>query len=143
LGRGHRAPVDFLQNFLGAAGQQSIRHRRGQLFGAGALVNVVEAYETVAPESSRGLLRSALQDGHHRPDVITFTSSSTVRNFVSLLELTTKRGGPRPALLEGIKLAAIGPVTSETLREAGLPVDIEAREYTIPGLVQVIVAALA
>ncbi len=110
---------------------------------AGALVNVVEAYETVAPESSRGLLRSALQDGPHRPDVITFTSSSTVRNFVSLLELNTKRGGPRPALLEGTKLAAIGPVTAENLRDSGLPVDIEAREYTIPGLVQAIVAALA
>lgn len=109
---------------------------------AGAVVSVAEAYETVAPESSRGLLRSALQDGRNRPHVITFTSSSTVRNFVSLLELETKRGGPRPSVLEGIKLASIGPVTSETLREVGLPVDIEAREYTIPGVVQAIAAAL-
>lgn len=109
---------------------------------AGALVQVVEAYETVAPEASRHLLQAALKDGGHRPHVITFSSSSTVRNFVFLAGLSGKRGDPRPPLLEGIRLASIGPVTSETLRELGLPVDIEARNYTIPGLVQAILAAL-
>ena len=107
---------------------------------AGAEVNVVEAYETVVPESSGALLRSVLRDSAHKPDVITFTSSSTVRNFVSLLELSDK--GRRPSTLDGVSLASIGPVTSETLREFGLGVDIEAREYTIPGLVEAIVAGL-
>ncbi|HLK32002.1 MAG TPA: uroporphyrinogen-III synthase, partial [Terriglobales bacterium] len=108
---------------------------------AGAEVNVVEAYETVAPEAARARLQSVLQDSRQRPHVITFTSSSTVRNFVSLLNLHPEDGRSRPALLEGIKLACIGPVTSDTLRECGLPVDIEAKEYTIPGLVEAIVAA--
>lgn len=108
---------------------------------AGAVVNVVEAYETVAPEASRSRLQAALQDSGKKPDVITFTSSSTVRNFVSLLDLKEDGGPARPPILEGVKLASIGPVTSVTLRQLGLPVDIEAREYTIPGLVNAIVAA--
>ncbi len=110
---------------------------------AGAVVNVVEAYETVAPEASRSRLQAALQDSSKKPDVITFTSSSTVRNFVSLLDLEENGGPARSPILEGVKLASIGPVTSVTLRQLGLPVDIEAREYTVPGLVRAIVAALS
>ncbi|HJS99331.1 MAG TPA: uroporphyrinogen-III synthase [Terriglobales bacterium] len=111
---------------------------------AGAVVTVVEAYETVPPEVSRGRLQAALRDSGKKPDVITFTSSSTVRNFVSLL-LDLKADGESAAapLLEGVKLASIGPVTSATLRHLGLPVDIEAREYTVPGLVRAIVAAFS
>jgi uroporphyrinogen-III synthase len=102
---------------------------------AGAAVDVVEAYETVLPKSSRTELLSALKDKKKRPDVITFTSSSTVRNFVELI-------GPKAAysgLLDGVRLASIGPVTSETLKQLGLQADIKAREYTIPGLVEAIV----
>ena len=110
---------------------------------AGAVVDVIEAYETVAPEASRARLQSLLRDGARKPDVITFTSSSTVRNFVSLAELSVARGDPRPTLLEGIKLASIGSVTSHTLRELGLSVDIEAREFTVPGLVKAILAAFS
>jgi uroporphyrinogen-III synthase len=99
----------------------------------GAQVDVVEAYETVIPEPSRGRLRAVLKSATLGPDVITFTSSSTVRNFVAL------GGGSHE--LDGMKLASIGPVTSATLRELGLPVDIEAVEYTIPGLVAAIVRA--
>jgi uroporphyrinogen-III synthase len=108
-------------------------------------VDVVEAYETVVPRASAGQLRSVLKDSERRPDVITFTSSSTVRNFVALLESGKGSQGHlrHTGLLDGIKLASIGPVTSGTLRELGLPVDIEAREYTIPGLVQAIAAAMA
>jgi uroporphyrinogen-III synthase len=98
----------------------------------GATVDVVEAYETVAPRSSQTKLRALLKDSSRRPDVITFTSSSTARNFVTLL------GTFRPTTLKGIKLASIGPVTSATLRELQLSVDIEAAEYTIPGLVDAI-----
>ena len=104
---------------------------------AGAEVNVVEAYETIVPQSSRAQLRAVLASPRRRPQVVTFTSSSTVRNFVELLE---KRSHPR---LDGIRAASIGPVTSSTLREQGLAVDIEAKEFTIPGLVQAIVGTFA
>jgi uroporphyrinogen-III synthase len=99
---------------------------------AGAHVDVVEAYETVVPQDSRKRLRAALAKSSTRPHVITFTSSSTVKNFVALL-------GSARAKLAGIRTASIGPVTSSTLRELGMPVHIEAKEYTIPGLVKGIV----
>ena len=60
---------------------------------AGAHVDVVEAYETVVPLSSRTGLRAALKNAR-RPDVITFTSSSTVRNFVALLGSRTAFQAP-------------------------------------------------
>jgi uroporphyrinogen-III synthase len=112
----------------------------------GAQVDVVEAYETVIPRTSRAPLRALLKDPRRRPHVVTFTSSSTVRNFVSLLGKDAWRGRPRrkaaaPLLLERIRMASIGPVTSSTLLDLGLPVDIEAKQYTIPGLVRAIVAA--
>jgi uroporphyrinogen-III synthase len=102
---------------------------------AGAHVDVVEAYETIVPKSSRARLRSIMKSRRRAPHVITFTSSSSVRNFVALL-------GNKPNL-DGIKLASIGPVTSATLRELGLRADVEASEYTIPGLVRSIVANVA
>ena len=101
---------------------------------AGAHMDVVEAYETVVPQASRRRLQSALANPRRRPQVVTFTSSSTVRNFVSLL-------GSRQMSLEGIRLASIGPVTSSTLRELGLRADISAKEFTIPGLVDAILHA--
>jgi uroporphyrinogen-III synthase len=120
----------------------------------GAEVDVVEAYETVVPKSSARRLRSVLIDSKLRPDVITFTSSSSVRNCVALLApgenphpfaksakgwgTRRGRGRPRRTELDGIQFASIGPVTSSTLREFGLPVHIEAREYTIPGLIKAI-----
>jgi uroporphyrinogen III methyltransferase/synthase len=67
------------------------------------------------------------------PDVILFTSSSTATNFAKLF-------GNRPlhALLEGTVVASIGPVTSATIRKLGLTVGIEAKESTIPGLLQAV-----
>ena len=99
----------------------------------GAKVDVVEAYETVVPRSSQQALQKLMSDPEARPHTVTFTSSSTVRNFVALLG---RRG--RPPRIDGVRLASIGPVTSATMRELGLRVDIEAREYTIPGLIQAI-----
>ena len=115
----------------------------------GARVDVVEAYETVIPQSSRKRVRAVLDHSERRPDVITFTSSSTVRNFVALLGKNRERGRSRHTgrsqkkHLDGVKFASIGPVTSSTLRELGLPVDIEARKYDIPGLIEAIVEATA
>ena len=105
---------------------------------AGAEVHVVEAYQTVVPKASRTRLRSALKNSRSRPDVITFTSSSTVKNFVSLLDEGVRRAKKRPASLDGVILASIGPVTSATLRELHLGVDVQAKQYTIPGLVAAI-----
>jgi uroporphyrinogen-III synthase len=106
----------------------------------GARVDVVEAYETVIPQSSRQRLRTALMSQNRRPDWIAFTSSSTVRNFVALLGESRGRVGRDHMGKEDnrARLASIGPVTSSTLRELGLPVDVEAAEYTIPGLIKAI-----
>jgi uroporphyrinogen-III synthase len=119
-----------------------------ELRSAGAHVDVVEAYETVVPQSSRTRLRSALKNPRRRPQMVTFTSSSTVRNFVALLDSREADGQGQQSRgravrthtsLGGIRLASIGPVTSATLREFGLRADIEAKEFTIPGLVEAIV----
>jgi uroporphyrinogen-III synthase len=69
-------------------------------------------------------------------DVVTFTSSSTVRNLVEGL------GPARTNLLDGPLLACIGPVTSATARELGLRVDLEASVHTVDGLVQALVERL-
>lgn len=107
---------------------------------AGAEVDVVEAYETIAPKLSAKRLRAVLTGKTRRPHAITFTSSSTVKNFVGLLGLQRARTAlKKPALHHRVHSVSIGPVTSATLREFGLPVDIEAEDYTIPGLVTAIV----
>jgi uroporphyrinogen-III synthase len=107
---------------------------------AGAHVDVVEAYETVVPQSSRARLGAALKNPKNRPHVVTFTSSSTVKNFVELLGGTRKE---RHKQLAEVRMASIGPVTSATLRELGLAVDIAAKQFTIPGLIKAIVGAVA
>jgi len=106
----------------------------------GAHVDVVEAYETMIPQSSRNRLKATLQSKTRRPQLITFTSSSTVKNFTALL----KSGDLHKTnlkQLDGILFASIGPITSATLRQLGLRADIEAEQYTIPGLVAAIVSA--
>lgn len=120
-----------------------------ELRALGAQVDVVDTYQTVVPKSSRSRLQSRLKDPRGRPDVITFTSSSMVKNFVALLgetvlEQNVNEGplgrprAPASSILEGIRLVSIGPITSSTLRELNIRVDIEAKEYTIPGLIQAV-----
>jgi len=106
---------------------------------AGATVDVIEAYETVLPKASERRLKSVL-NSKRKPHAITFTSSSTVKNFVGLLGVRSARAAlKKPAPNHGVHSASIGPVTSATLREFGLPVDIEAKSFDIPGLVAAIV----
>lgn len=96
----------------------------------GARVEVVEAYETAAPHFPEGEIERLLSPP---PDVITFTSSSTVSNFLKLV------GESKLAeVLAGVAVASIGPITSDTVRKLGLRVTIEAIASTIPGLVQAI-----
>jgi len=107
----------------------------------GARVDVVETYETVIPVSSRKRLLAVMKNPNRRPHIVTFTSSSTVRNFVALLGM---RGNEPFSFTASpphtIQFASIGPITSATLRELGFPVHIEAAEYTIPGLIEAILA---
>ncbi len=84
------------------------------------------AYRTVVPPSSREDLIRAFDE---RVDYITFTSSSTVKNFVSIL------GKENLSLISGTRIACIGPVTAKTSKELGLNADIEADVYTVQGLV--------
>lgn len=109
---------------------------------AGAQVDEVPAYYTVpvARDDERGReVLQLLQQG--QLDILTFTSSSTVRNFVAWLQ-SCAVDAAIPSLddiKQHIQLASIGPITSQTARELGLKVDIEATEFTIDGLVQAIV----
>ena len=70
-------------------------------------------------------------------DLVTFTSSSTVRNFAA--RLSTASSKALPELLRNCVVACIGPVTAGTARQAGLKVDLEAGEFTMDGLVDGIV----
>ncbi|CAN5267253.1 uroporphyrinogen-III C-methyltransferase [soil metagenome] len=93
---------------------------------AGAIVDQGIAYRTVAEKDDvAGGQKRFVEEG---ADVITFTSSSTVEHFLDL-------GLPLPP---GLKIASIGPITSRTLKERGLYVDIEAEKHDIPGLVAAI-----
>ena len=91
---------------------------------AGAEVVEVAAYTTVQDGSGAERVRALLDRGE--VDAVTFTASSTVKNFVELVGADVGRA----------KVASIGPVTSDTARGLGLAVDVEAAEYTTPGLVQ-------
>jgi uroporphyrinogen III methyltransferase / synthase len=92
----------------------------------GAEVDVVALYETVAEDPDPAALEAA-----RSADYVTFTSSSTVRNFVAALD------GRFP---EGVRVVSIGPVTSETAREAGLTVSVEADRHDPDGVVEALLA---
>jgi hydroxymethylbilane synthase len=99
----------------------------------GAEVDVVEAYRTVVPADARARAAELFREGA-RPDWVTFTSSSTVKNFVSAAGL---------AALDGVRVASIGPVTSATARKLGINVDAEAATFTTGGLVEAIAGSAA
>ncbi len=100
------------------------------LAGLGAKVERVTAYQTVTPSNAAEDARKLLSQG---VDVITFTSSSTVRNLLDILE------GDK-SLLESSLIACIGPVTAGTAKELGLRVDLESAEHTVEGLVETLVS---
>ena len=96
----------------------------------GAVVDVVPAYRTVLG-AGEGPVLDRLADG--TIDAVTFTSSSTVRNFVELA-----KGIDVASVMKDVLIASIGPITSDTIRELGLTVGVEASAYTIPGLVDAV-----
>ncbi|MBI3304333.1 MAG: uroporphyrinogen-III C-methyltransferase [Deltaproteobacteria bacterium] len=98
----------------------------------GATVDEVPAYRTVRPQERVEELRALLEEG--RIDLVTFTSSSTVRNFVAMLG-----DGKTQELLGQTLIGCIGPVTADTVRSFGLKVGIQPKEYTIPAFAGAIV----
>lgn len=90
-------------------------------------------YDTVIPDSldQTRALAQQLRDGDI--DAVTFTSSSTARNFATLLK-GEMEADEFARLMAGVKCVSIGPITSETMRSAEIPVDAEADPYTIVGL---------
>ena len=97
----------------------------------GAIVDEAIAYQTV-PETNdlSGALERIREEG---ADLVTFTSSSTVENFLALKI-------PWPSQM---KAASIGPITSETMRKNNLPVDVEAARYDVDGLVSAVLKLYA
>jgi len=93
-------------------------------------VVVVAAYRNRIPESSIGELVVLFRDPDTYPDAITFTSASTANNLAALLQSAQLH------LPEAVVRASIGPVTSRALRDLNLPPHVEARESTIPALLE-------
>jgi len=93
----------------------------------GAVVDVIEAYRTVPPANFAARAAEILKSN---PSWITFTSSSTVENFIAVVGAEA---------LRGVRIASIGPITSTTLRNHDLAPAAEASVFTVNGLVEAIV----
>lgn len=104
----------------------------GELSAMGAVVNEVAAYRTRAATEQAAGLRQALR--MRRVDVVTFTSSSTVRNFAALW-----RPGELRSAMAGVSVACIGPITKATAAGFDLTTHIMPEQYTIPALARAIV----
>ncbi len=98
----------------------------------GATVDEVPAYQTVRPQAKVEELEAWLEED--RIDLVTFTSSSTVRNLVAMLG---NEGASE--ILSKTLIGCIGPVTADTARSFGLNVKVQPKEYTIPAFVEAIV----
>jgi uroporphyrinogen III methyltransferase/synthase len=104
-----------------------------ELWKLGAIVDVVEVYQTIVPNVSKGEIERVFQ--REGIDLITFTSSSTVNHFFEICE--EKAGLRNP--LAGITTAAIGPITANTLRKYGIVPHIIPNSYTVRALTEAIV----
>ena len=92
----------------------------------GASIDVVPAYQTILPEQPESSFLKRLNEG--TIDVITFTSSSTVTNFLDRLNKEDHEK------LNKITVACIGPITQKTAEDRGLKVTIVPNQYTVEGL---------
>ncbi len=142
--------------FLLIRAEQAREHLPEALRAAGGEVTIAPAYRTVIPDGSLALVRELFRpvlagaagsawnmrarsagEGPKLIEAITFTSSSSVRNLLALCEAAGV------TLPEGALRVSIGPVTSQTLREVGLPPHAEAREATAASLAATVVDALS
>jgi uroporphyrinogen III methyltransferase/synthase len=94
----------------------------------GATIKEIPIYKTTIPLGLSGELKDIVEN----TDMVTFTSSSTAENFAAILGCHEKE------ICGKIRAASIGPITTEAVKKAGIEIACEAREYTIPGLVEVI-----
>ena len=105
------------------------------LRGAGAQVTIAPIYQNCPAEGDTEKLLAELRDDGI--SMVTFTSSSTVRNFLALLGTTNI--DEIKNLLQGVRIAAIGPITAKTITDSGLKVDVQPDEYTISAMIEAIV----
>lgn len=103
------------------------------LAAAGATVTIADAYRNRIPPDSVPALRRLFSSPESYPDAITFTSASTARNLIALLETA---GATLPG---SVTLASIGPITSQALRDLGCEPSLESVEPSIAALVQSLV----
>jgi len=97
-----------------------------ELRNMGADVDVVPAYQTIRPDHDTGLVKEMLKNGSI--DMVTFTSSSTVENFVEMFKVESER---LQQWMTHVAVACIGPITAKTAQRKGLSVDLIPSEYTI------------
>jgi uroporphyrinogen III methyltransferase/synthase len=95
----------------------------------GAQVTVATAYENVRPDADVDRLKKLFQE--KKISAVTFTSSSTVNNFVEMMGKSEYK-----TLMNGVTVACIGPVTARTAEEYGMKVDVMPKDYTVPALVE-------
>jgi uroporphyrinogen III methyltransferase/synthase len=99
---------------------------------SGGVVDVVPAYENVKPAKDKEALERLFMEG--AIDLVTFTSSSTVRNFAEVFDKKKLSG-----FAEGVTVASIGPITAKTASQYGIETHIMPEKYTIPDLTEAIV----
>ena len=104
------------------------------LRGAGARVTVAPVYKNVPPQGRKDALRAELETG--KINMVTFTSSSTVTNFLTMVDAADQE--ELECLLTGVKIAVIGPITAKTVTDNGLKVDVQPDTFTIPAMIQAI-----
>ena len=129
---GKATPTRFL--LLRAEAARS--HLPDTLRAAGAHLTIAPVYRTVIPPGSIAAIRHLFARQDRWPSAITFTSSSTATNLLALLEVAGAR------LPQEILRIPIGPITSQTLRDLGLPPHAEAAEPTLPALAAAVVKSL-
>ena len=105
------------------------------LRGAGAQVTIAPLYKNVPPQGRRDELRAELESGE--VGMVTFTSSSTVRNFLTMVDAESQE--ELEQLMAGVKIAAIGPITAKTVTDSGLKVDVQPSQYTIISMIKAII----
>ncbi len=123
-----------LQHFLLVRAEEAREIIPGILQAAGHTVSVAAAYRNIVPLDAIPALKRIFSSPESSPDAITFTSSSTARNLIALLESAGHRISP------SVVIASIGPITSGTLRSLGYEPTLEAPQSTIASLAAALAA---